>query len=86
MTLAVGFTDDGWDDYQHWVSTDRAMLKRVNALVKDARRTPAAGIGKPGQLKYIDGSPWSRRITQEHRFVYSFDDVQLTVWQCRYHY
>ena len=84
--LALGFTDDGWDDYQHWVSTDRATLTRVNALIKDARRNPRSGIGKPKQLKYLDGSPWSRRITQEHRLVYSFDDLRLTVWQCRYHY
>lgn len=84
--LGLGFTDDGWDDYQHWVASDRAILKRVNMLIKDARRSPASGIGKPEQLKYLDGSPWSRRITQEHRLVYSFDDTQLTVWQCRYHY
>ena len=84
--LDLGFTDDGWDDYQHWVTTDRAMLERVNLLIKDARRTPASGISKPEQLKFLDGSPWSRRITQEHRLVYSFTDTQLTIWQCRYHY
>jgi len=84
--LDLGFTDEGWEDYQHWIATDRAMLKRVNLLIRDARRDPSSGIGKPEQLKYLDGSPWSRRITQEHRLVYSFDDVQLTIWQCRYHY
>jgi toxin YoeB len=84
--FGVGFTDDGWDDYQHWVASDGAILKRVNLLIKDARRSPASGIGKSEQLKHLDGSPWSRPIAQEHRFVYSFDDAQLTVWQCRYHY
>ena len=84
--LTLAFTDHGWDDYQHWIANDRAALKRVNALITDARRTPTAGIGKPEQLRYIDGAPWSRRITQEHRLVYSFDAVQLVVWQCRYHY
>ena len=84
--LDIGFTDEGWDDYQHWIAHDRAMLKRVNLLIKDARRTPSSGIGKPEQLRHVDGSPWSRRITQEHRLVYSFDNAQLIVWQCRYHY
>jgi toxin YoeB len=84
--LDLGFTDDGWDDYQYWVANDRATLKRVNLLIKDARRTPNEGIGKPEQLRYLDGSPWSRRITQEHRLVYSFDNTRLTIWQCRYHY
>ena len=84
--LNLAFTDDGWDDYQHWSANDRPMLKRVNLLVKDARLTPDLGIGKPEQLKYLDGSPWSRRITQEHRLVYTFDDTLLTIWQCRYRY
>jgi toxin YoeB len=84
--LDLVFSDDGWDDYQYWLANDRATLKRIDLLIKDARRTPTAGIGKPEQLKYLDGSPWSRRITQEHRLVYSFNTAQLTIWQCRYHY
>ena len=84
--LALGFTDQGWEDYQHWVSKDKTVLKRVNGLIKDARRNPTSGIGKPEQLRYLTGSPWSRRITQENRLVYSFDASQLTLWQCRYHY
>lgn len=84
--LALAFSDQGWEDYQHWVSTDRAILKRLNALITATRREPATGIGKPEQLKYLDGSPWSRRISQEHRLVYSFDSEQLIIWQCRYHY
>lgn len=55
--LTLVFTDNGWDDYQHWISTDRAILKRVNLLIKEARCDPASGIDKPEQLKYLDGSP-----------------------------
>ncbi|WP_105033621.1 Txe/YoeB family addiction module toxin [Cryobacterium aureum] len=84
--LTLAFTDDGWDDYQHWISTDRAILKRLNMLIKEARRDPPSGIGKPEQLKYLEGSPWSRRTTQENRLIYSFDSERLVVWQCRYHY
>jgi toxin YoeB len=86
VTLDLGFTNEGWEDYQFWVAKDRTTLKRVNALITDARRNPASGIGKPEQLRYLDGSPWSRRITQEHRLVYTFTATQVTVWQCRYHY
>ena len=84
--LELVFADDGWDDYQFWIANDRAILKRVNGLIADARRSPTAGIGKPEPLRYRDLTVWSRRITQEHRLVYSFDDRQLVVWQCRYHY
>lgn len=68
------------------VTEDRRVLKRINELITDARRTPDGGIGKPEQLRYVFGAPWSRRITQEHRLVYSFDDDTLIVWQCRHHY
>ena len=84
--LRLVFTDEGWDDYQQWVASDRAVLKRMNALITDARRDPTAGIGKPELLRFTDSIRWSRRITQEHRLVYSFDNDQLIVWQCRYHY
>ena len=84
--LAIAFTDHGWDDYQHWISNDEAILKRVNLLIKETRRDPTSGIGKPEQRKYLDGDPWSRRITQEHRLIYSFTDTEVIVWQCRYHY
>jgi toxin YoeB len=86
LTLELGFLDVAWNDYQFWLANDRATLKRVNLLIADARRNPTSGIGKPEQLKYLEGSPWSRRITQEHRLVYVFDKERLTVWQCRYHY
>jgi toxin YoeB len=86
VTLDLAFTNEGWEDYQFWVAKDRTTLKRVNALITDVRRDPTSGIGKPEQLRYLDGSPWSRRITQEHRLVYTFTDTQVTVWQCRYHY
>lgn len=86
MTLGLASTNEGWEDYQYWVAKDRTTLKRVNAVITDACRHPTTGIGKPEQLRYLDGSPWSRRITQEHRLIYSFTETQLTVWQCRYHY
>ena len=84
--LALGLTNEGWEDYQFRVAKDSTTLKRVNALITEARRNPTSGIGKPEQLRYLDGSPCARRITQEHRLVYTFTETQFTVWQCRYHY
>jgi toxin YoeB len=57
------FTSHGWDDYQHWVQTDRATLKRINRLIDDALRDPFSGIGKPEQLRHALSRAWSRRIT-----------------------
>jgi len=42
---------------------------------------------RPGQpLRYDFQGYWSRRIDQEHRLVYAFDETDLTVIQCRFHY
>jgi toxin YoeB len=80
------FTPHGWDDYQHWVQTDRATLKRINRLIDDALRDPFSGIGKPEQLRHVLAGAWSRRITEEHRLVYLVDDGDLVVLQARFHY
>jgi len=80
------FTPHGWEDYQHWVQTDRATLKRLNRLIDDALRDPFTGIGKPEQLRHILAGSWSRRITEEHRLVYLVDGDDLVILQARYHY
>lgn len=68
--MRLVFTPHGWEDYQHWVQTDRATLKRVNRLIEDVLRDPFTGIGKPEQLRHVLSGAWSRRITEEHRLVY----------------
>lgn len=84
--MRLVFTPHGWQDYQHWVQTDRATLKRLNRLIEDALRDPYAGIGKPEQLRHALAGSWSRRITEEHRLVYLVDGDDLVVLQTRYHY
>jgi toxin YoeB len=84
--VRIVFTPHGWEDYQHWVQTDRATLKRINRLIEDALRDPCTGIGKPEQLRHVLSGAWSRRITEEHRLVYLVDDGDLVILQARYHY
>jgi len=84
--VILAFTPNGWADYVHWQTVDRAVLRRVNRLVDDALRQPREGIGKPEPLKYQLGDVWSRRITEEHRLVYLIGADTLTVLQARFHY
>lgn len=77
---------DAWDDYKHWQTTDRRVLKRINTLIDASLRDPYSGIGKPEQLKYGATGAWSRRITEEHRLVYLVDGDDLIILQARYHY
>lgn len=75
-----------WDDYQFWVESDKKIMKRINLLIKECQRTPFSGIGKPEPLKMNLTGFWSRRIANEHRFVYKVEDDVLYIAQCRYHY
>jgi toxin YoeB len=79
-------TPNGWEDYASWLTTDRAILKRINRLIEDALRDPTAGIGKPEPLRHLLAGTWSRRITEEHRLVYLVDGDDLVILQARYHY
>lgn len=84
--MPIKFSDNGRDDYLYWQATDRQMLKRVNALIKNVQRSPFEGIGKPEPLKHQLQGFWSRRIDDTHRLVYAIEGDTVLVAQCRDHY
>jgi toxin YoeB len=88
--VITSFTDEGWEDYLYWVENDRKMLARVNEVIRDTRRSPFTGIGKPEPLKNKYQGWWSRRINQEHRLIYRVTetgpDQVLQIAACRLHY
>lgn len=80
------FAERAWEDYLYWQKTDKKILKRINALIKEIQREPFEGIGKPEPLKHALSGYWSRRINDEHRIVYKVDQDSLLIAQLRYHY
>lgn len=78
--------DRAWDDYIYWQNQDKKILKRVNTLVKEIKRIPFEGIGKPEPLKGNLSGMWSRRIDGENRIVYYVEDNILYIISCRGHY
>ena len=60
--------------------------KGINALIREIRREPFAGIGKPEPLRHGLSGYWSRRINDEHRLVYKCSGSQILIAQLRYHY
>ena len=80
------FTPEAWEDYQWFLLNDKANLRRINQLIKDVQRSPFEGIGKPEPLRHNLTGFWSRRITGEHRLVYTVEDEMVKIIQCRYHY
>jgi len=83
--LAV-FHPEFREDLRFWVETDRRIALRVLKLIEAVMRDPVSGIGKPERLKYLGDNVWSRRITQEHRLVYTASREQVDFLQARYHY
>ena len=84
--MKLTWSTQSWNDYLYWQKTDNKILKRFNELIKSAMRTPFEGIGKPEALKRDLQHYWSRRITSEHRLVYKYDNDQLYIASCQYHY
>ena len=68
--MKLVFSDQAWEDYQHWVNTNNKVRDRINELIKQCNRTPFKGTGKPEPLKGDLTGWWSRRISKEDRMVY----------------
>ena len=77
---------DAWEDYLYWQSQDKKILKRINQFIKDMRRDPFNGIGKPEPLKGNLTGLWSRRIDERHRIVYLIENEALLIFSCKGHY
>jgi toxin YoeB len=84
--MELVFTTGAWEDYLHWQKTNKKILRKVNAILKEIHRTPFEGIGAPEPLKHNLTGYWSRRISLELRLVYRVFNDQIRIIQCRYHY
>ena len=80
------FSDIAWEEYQYWIENDRKILRKINALLLDIERSGHSGLGKPEPLKHDLSGYWSRRITGEHRLIYSIEEDSILIAKCRNHY
>ena len=44
--MRIRWEADAWTEYVGWQS-DKAVLRRINQLIRDIQRSPFEGIGKP---------------------------------------
>lgn len=84
--MDICFHKNAFEDYMFFQKNDKKTVERINSLLKDVAREPFSGIGKTEALKHNLAGFWSRRITNEHRLVYTIKDNNIYVLQCRYHY
>ena len=76
-------------DLAYWKSTgNQRIMKRISRLLEDILLHPFTGIDKPEPLKGELHGVWSRRITDEHRLVYSVSKGMVFVYvlSLRFHY
>lgn len=84
--MMLTFSDQAWEDYLYWQQTDKKIARRINDLIKETKRDPFGGTGKPEPLKHALAGFWSKRINEEHRMVYRSTETALEIAQLRYHY
>jgi toxin YoeB len=86
MSRAVKFEPDAWEDFNNLLEQDIKTVKRICTLLKDTKRNPFEGIGKPEPLKHNHSGYWSRRIDKVNRLVYKVTDDAIVVLSCKNHY
>jgi len=75
------------EDLDFWIKTgNKVILKKIAQLTEAILKNPTKGIGKPEALKYNLAGKWSRRITDEHRFIYQIEEDLVKVYSLKGNY
>lgn len=86
MLSKLVWTNTAWSDFVYWQGQDKKILNRINLLIKETKRSPADGIGKPEALKENLSGLWPRRIDDVNRLIYVIENDQLVIIACRHYY
>ena len=79
--MEIAILPQASEHLEYWKSTKNVrILKRIRALLADIQQHPFTGLGKPEPLKGNLQGKWSRRITDEHRMVYSISSGRIYVY------
>ncbi len=85
--MEIEYSDTAKEDLHYWKqSGNKAIQKKITALLQSISQSPFTGIGKPEALKHQFSGYWSRRISKEHRIVYQVETEKITVISLRFHY
>jgi toxin YoeB len=85
--MEIEFTQRAFKDLQDWKKSGNTQItKRITELTASILESPFKGIGKPEPLKHQYSGKWSRRINQEHRYIYEVRDETVYVFSLKGHY
>lgn len=82
----INFSEKAFNEYYTWTLRDKNLFKKINDLITEIVRTPFKGTGKPEPLKRNLKGFWSRRITLEHRLIYSVSNDAIYIVSYEGHY
>ena len=88
MNIIFNHGNSAFEDFTAWAVEDKKIFRKICELIKDIKRNPTDGIGKPEPLKHELSGCWSRRINDEHRLVYQIaeNSESFVIISCKYHY
>ena len=85
--MQIELSSEAKEHILYWQKTgNKSILNKISKLTDAILENPFTGIGKPEALKYDLAPKWSRRITQEHRYVYLVENDTLFVFSLKGHY
>ncbi len=85
--MQIELSSEAREHLTFWKKTgNEKVLKKIAKLTVSIIENPYKGTGKPEALKYDLAPKWSRRITQEHRYVYLVQDDTLFIYSLKGHY
>ena len=83
------WTDEAWEDFLN-LHSDKRLVKKLEAILKDIDRNGYKGIGKPEALKEDLSGYWSRRIDDYKLIVYKIVEENgkkhIEILKCGTHY
>ncbi|GEM_PF-10820 len=75
------------EDILYWINENRPdYVEKIEAYLKDIKISPFRGKGKPEPLKGNLAGWWSRRITDEDRFIYRIEHGIIHLRSAKGHY
>jgi toxin YoeB len=85
----LDLTDEFLEDIAFFKKAGKKQyLKKIEGFLNELEVHPMTGTGKPEKLKYDFVGKWSRRISDDNRLIYEFnEDAQIvSVISARGHY
>ncbi|RZL30236.1 MAG: Txe/YoeB family addiction module toxin [Pedobacter sp.] len=71
MSFIIDFKDEAKRDIvKHQKSGQKKLIEKIKIFTIECQNNPRIGTGKPEQLRHQKDEIWSRRINEQHRFVY----------------